>query len=200
MKDTRPIKAAPNTAAKTVENASCASPKTESPSICANPNFSRPAGSIRYLSITPSNTVPTMAPARALPVTIPHKSMGRTFISLWTPVAVDTYGKAYNDRVYPRVAVLHLFTSCRERKFSETPSQDRATLCVRTGAKHLFAPVEYPRSRHLATPSHKNSLGRPPNRSDRGYAELPRRPPLGGWANSPVHPLIGPGLRGFRDD
>ena len=49
-------------------------------------------------------------------------------------------------------------TAEREPKFSETPSQDRATLYVRTGAKRPFAPVEYPRSRHLATPSHKNSL------------------------------------------
>ena len=47
---------------------------------------------------------------------------------------------------------------CRERKFSETDSQDRATLYVRTGAKGHFAPVAYLRSRHLDTPPHKNSL------------------------------------------
>ena len=47
----------------------------------------------------------------------------------------------------------------RERKFSETDSQYCATLCTRTGAKRPFAPVEYPSSRHLDTPSHKNSLG-----------------------------------------
>jgi hypothetical protein len=34
--------------------------------------------------------------------------------------------------------------SCRELEFSETPSQDRATLCVRTGAMGPSAPVEYP--------------------------------------------------------
>ena len=42
--------------------------------------------------------------------------------------------------------------------FLETPIHLRASLCVRTGAIRLFAPVEYPRSRHLDTPTHKNSL------------------------------------------
>src|SRR4051794_41211220 len=48
--------------------------------------------------------------------------------------------------------------SCREQVFSETASQDRATLYVETGAMSRFAPVEYPTSRHLDTPLHKNSL------------------------------------------
>jgi hypothetical protein len=34
--------------------------------------------------------------------------------------------------------------NCRELEFSETGSQDRATLYVRTGAKRPFAPVHYP--------------------------------------------------------
>jgi hypothetical protein len=53
---------------------------------------------------------------------------------------------------WPHVCnVLCLCTSCRYHKFSETDSQDRATLCVRTGAIRPFAPVYHPRSRHLDT-------------------------------------------------
>jgi hypothetical protein len=40
--------------------------------------------------------------------------------------------------------LLPLFTNCREQKFSETDSQDRATLCARTGAMDRFAPVLTP--------------------------------------------------------
>jgi hypothetical protein len=38
---------------------------------------------------------------------------------------------------------------CRERKFSETRIQPSVSLCVRIGDMRSFAPVEYPRSRHL---------------------------------------------------
>ena len=53
----------------------------------------------------------------------------------------------------------------REQLFSETASQDCATLCVRTGAVDRFAPVQHPKSRHLDTPSHKNSLAGSENTS-----------------------------------
>ncbi len=46
----------------------------------------------------------------------------------------------------------------RELEFSETTSQDCASLFVRTGARGRFAPVQHPRSRHLDTPLDKNSL------------------------------------------
>ena len=53
------------------------------------------------------------------------------------------------------------FQTVSKLEFSETDSQDRATLCVRTGAMDRFALVQYPKSRHLDTPSHKNSLAVP---------------------------------------
>jgi hypothetical protein len=55
-------------------------------------------------------------------------------------------------------ATLPPFRTVSEEEFSETASQDRATLYVGTGAMRPFAPVEYPTNRHLDTPTHKNSL------------------------------------------
>jgi hypothetical protein len=53
----------------------------------------------------------------------------------------------------------HIYSlTFRELKFSETAFPYFATLFDRTGAMRPFAPVEYPRSRHLDTPTHKNSL------------------------------------------
>jgi hypothetical protein len=51
-----------------------------------------------------------------------------------------------------------LFTSCRELEFSETRIHPPASLLDGTVAMRPFAPVAYLRSRHLDTPSHKNSL------------------------------------------
>ena len=61
--------------------------------------------------------------------------------------------------------------NCRELVFSETASQDRASLCGRTGTIARFAPVEYPRSRRLATPMYKNSLVVAENASSRKVSE-----------------------------
>jgi hypothetical protein len=52
-----------------------------------------------------------------------------------------------------------IYQTVSELEFSETDFQYYAILCARTGAKCPFAPVlAHRRSRHLDTPSHKNSL------------------------------------------
>ena len=57
----------------------------------------------------------------------------------------------------------------------ETPIQHRASLFVRTGANCPFAPVGHLRSRHLDTPTHKNSLAVSENASSRDCLENRRR-------------------------
>jgi hypothetical protein len=72
---------------------------------------------------------------------------------------------AHLSAIFARAALkaylggLVIFTELpRAKVFSETRIHSSETLCDRTGAMRLFVPVRYPRSRHVDTPSHKNSL------------------------------------------